>query len=223
MMPDTRLGVLGGTFDPVHAGHLAAARAAAEALDLTTVVFVLSLHPPHRAENLRVSAYHRFAMIALALAGEPRFTVSDVELRSDRPSYTSTTLARFAALGLRPEQIFFITGADAFAEIPTWHDYPALLDRAHFVVVSRPGYHVRELGERLPALAPRMIAPDARAGAVAGPAIFLVPAATPDVSSTEIRRRIAAGEPLADLVPEAVARYIMRQRLYAETTVDATR
>jgi nicotinate-nucleotide adenylyltransferase len=211
------VGVLGGTFDPVHDGHLAAAAAAADALGLLDVRLVPSRQPPHRTVAPRASAYHRFAMVSLAVAGDPRLSASDVELTRSGPSFTSDTLRRLHELGLDAWQLFFITGADAFAEIATWRDYPALLDLAHFVVISRPGRALERLASRLPDLAPRMHGVranhDWRPGR--GPTrILLLEAATPDVSSTDIRERLAGGSSLAGLVPPAVERHIRRHGLY---------
>lgn len=209
-----RIGVLGGTFDPIHLGHLEAALAARRALDLDIVLIMPSLTPPHRMPPPAASAFHRFAMAALAVAGRDGLVVSDLELQTDAPSYTAATLARLHGQGFRPSQLFFIIGSDAFAEIANWYDYPRLLDFTHFAVVSRRGTSLDRLPDRLPDLAGRMH--DAReAGADATvPAIFLVDASTPDVSSTEIRRRAAAGEPLDGLVPGPVADHIRNHRLY---------
>ena len=128
-MPGRRLGVLGGTFDPIHCGHVDAAHAAAAALGLTDLIVVPSFIPPHRPQPI-ASSYHRFAMVALAVAGRRGWRASDLELRAEGPSYTSATLDRLHAGGWRPDEIFFITGADAFGDIATWRDYPALLEQA---------------------------------------------------------------------------------------------
>lgn len=208
-----RLGVLGGTFDPVHLGHLAVGRAAAAALTLDDVRLVPSHVPPHRAIGPRASGYHRFAMAALAALGEPGWTVSDVELRRDGPSYSVDTLTAVAAEGWTATQIFFLIGADAFAEIAMWSRYPAVLDLAHFVVVTRPGTTHDDVRARVPALAPRMVAA-ADVGTRTTPGIVLLNAATPDVSSTEIRARAARGASLAGLVTEPVEQYIRRHGLY---------
>lgn len=209
-----RVGVIGGMFDPIHLGHLAAAQAAAAALDLADVRFVPARIPPHRREGPDASGYHRFAMAALAVADVARWRVSDIELERDGPSYTYDTLLAMHAEGLVASQIFFITGADAFGDIATWSRYPDVLDAAHFVVVGRPGADVRGLDARLPALASRMSLP-AELGADRSPRIVLLEAATPDVSSTDIRRRRQAGLPIGGLVPARVAEHIDRHGLYA--------
>lgn len=218
-----RLGLLGGTFDPIHHGHLEVARAARRLLSLDRVLFVPSHLPPHRPRAPHASGCHRFAMLALAVLDQPGFMASDLELSRSGPSYTSDTLTTLHERGWQPWQLFFITGVDAFAEIDTWREYPALLDRAHFVVVTRPGYRTDALRERLPALSSRFVdvGDDGRSDPVLGtdrPAILLIHAPTPDVSSTEIRRRLAAGASLRGLVPDAVEHYIGQHRLYGSHT-----
>lgn len=214
-----RTGLLGGTFDPVHVGHLDVARAAREALGLDEVLLLPSKVPPHRREGPQTSAYHRFAMVALAVLDQPGLVASDLELHGPAPSYTAATLGRLAELGRDPLELFFITGADAFAEIATWRDYPALLDRAHFVVVARPGYAVAALRGKLSALSSRMIdlGPHARptGGIPPTPAIFLIDRLTTDVSSTNIRRRIRGGATVGGLVPALVERHLRRHHLYS--------
>jgi len=212
-MTDGRVGVLGGTFDPIHLGHIAAGRAAVDALGLDRLLIVPSSRPPHRPEGPAVSGYHRFAMAAIAVAGEPGWEASDLELGRAGPSYTYDTLAALADQGHPPSTLFCITGADAFADIATWSRYPAILGQAHFVIVTRPGTAVAELRRRVPELAARMIAPSAL-GAPQPPALILLEADTPDVSSTTVRRRAAAGEPLAGLLPAGVANHIGRHGLY---------
>lgn len=218
-----RTGVIGGTFDPIHLGHVAAAQAALDALSLDQVLFVPSRQPPHRPGPPRASAFDRFAMVALAINRYPALLASDCEVRRQGPSYTADTLRALHASGHPASQLFFIIGTDAFAEIATWHDYPAVLDLANFAVISRPGQSIDDLRRRLPALASRMREVGARDTRVEGgpgctTAIYLVRAHTPDVSSTEIRARAAAHEPLTDLVSPDVERYIRRHRLYSGVT-----
>jgi nicotinate-nucleotide adenylyltransferase len=219
-----RLGILGGTFDPVHHGHLDAAAVACEALALDRIVLVPSRVPPHRQQPV-ASGYHRFAMVALAIQGLGALRASDMELRREGPSYTAVTLSRLAARGFTPSQLFFITGADAFAEIATWHAYPAVLEASHFVVISRPG-HAGSVAARLPSLASRVV--EVRLGGPApdGPTtgstvIYVVTAPTTDVSATEVRQRLAEGTPVDDLVPAAVAEYARRHALYAAARTPA--
>jgi len=209
-----RVGILGGTLDPIHCGHLAAAAAARDAFDLPRVLVVPSHVPPHRAVQPLASPFHRFAMAALAVSGMPRVEASDDELRAEGPSYTADTLERLHARGFSAADILFITGADAFAEIATWKRYPEVLDLAHFVVVSRPGYDIDALAERLPDLRSRMRPAGAPARTDAGTLIFLLQAATPNVSSTLIRERARRGEPLSGLVPPLVEAHIRQHHLY---------
>ncbi len=208
-----RIGFLGGTLDPIHLGHVAAARAARAALALDRVEIVPARLPPHRPDRPCASAFHRFAMAALAVSGEDALTVNDIELASSGPSYTADTLVRLHEAGLAASQIFFITGADAFAEIETWRRYPEVLDLAHFVVIARPGHPLADLPRRLPALAGRMTR-DPAAPPRERTVIFLVEADTPDVSSTEIRERIGRHQPLTGRVDPAVEAHIRRHGLY---------
>lgn len=218
-----RLGILGGTLDPIHLGHLETALAARAALSLDRVIVMPSRVPPHRQHQPIASRYHRFAMAALAVNGLDGLVASDMELCAPGPSYTADTLSRFQAVsGLRASQIFFITGADAFAEIETWHRYPEVLELAHFVVVSRPGYPVGSLIARLPGLAARMRPADTVQHAPAQVTIHLLDGRTPDVSSTEIRRRLVAGQRLTGLVPPAVETHIRQHGLYAQACAPST-
>jgi nicotinate-nucleotide adenylyltransferase len=210
--------VLGGTFDPVHVGHLAAARAACDSLALDEVLFVPAYQPPHRTAPPKASVFHRFAMVALAVGPHDRFAVSDVELRVPGPSFTATMLRTLHATGWTASQLFFVLGTDAFAEIASWRDYPAVLGLAHFVVISRPGQSFDVLRERLPQLADRMCQVGGEPPTdeqITSPGVFLVRAETPDVSSTDIRARASDRRPLVGLVAPDVGRYIERHRLYA--------
>jgi nicotinate-nucleotide adenylyltransferase len=218
-MTSRRLGILGGTFDPIHCGHLDLGRAAASALRLTDVVVMTANIPPHRPQP-QASSYHRFAMVALAIAGREHWRASDRELSAASTSFTTGTLQRFQEDGFAPAEMFFIIGTDAFAEIETWKDFPAILDRAHFAVVSRPGVPLQEMSKRLPALASRMTTP-AELDARATPSIFLIDALTADVSATAIRRHVAHGESIAGLVPPAVRQHIDQHALYAEPVLEA--
>jgi nicotinate-nucleotide adenylyltransferase len=208
-----RIGLLGGTFDPVHVGHVAVGRTAVAALGLGELRLVPARLPPHRS-GPQVSGHHRFAMAALVALDEPGWTVSDEELGRAGPSYTYDTLSAVIRQGWRATQIFFLLGADAFAEIATWSRFPAVLDLAHFVVVTRPGVRLAEGDARLPALAPRFTTADALATSTTT-GIVPIAADTPDVSSTAIRARAARGASLHGLVTEPVERYIRRHGLYA--------
>jgi nicotinate-nucleotide adenylyltransferase len=178
---------------------------------LDLVWFMPSHVPPHRSTP-GADAEDRMAMVEAAIVGEPGFISSDLELRDEGPSYTSATLDRLEASGVDTTRLCFITGADAFREIRTWRNYPAILSRCHFVVVSRPGVDARSLRTELPELAARMI--EMPAEVPSQPAILLVDAPTAPVSSTDVRRCVAAGLSLDGLVPATVAHYIEAHRLY---------
>lgn len=216
-----RIGLLGGTFDPIHCGHIETVLAAQRALALNPVLLVPARIPPHRDRGPSASTFHRFAMAVLAACELDGVMASDDELETEGPSYTALTLERLAARGLEPGQLFFITGADAFAEIGSWHRYPAVLDLAHFVVVSRPGMPVATLPQRLPALTDRFCEPTRTGVMPVRPSIFLVDASTPDVSSTGVRERLRIGRSISGLVPRAVEAHIHRHHLYVDNvTVD---
>jgi nicotinate-nucleotide adenylyltransferase len=212
-----RVGILGGTFDPIHRGHLDLAAAACTTLGLTEMVIVTSNVPPHRPQPV-ASSFHRFAMVAFAIQEHPEWRASDLELRYDAPSYTARTLNRFHQRGYQSSELFFVIGADAFLDIASWRDYPNILESAHFVVVSRPGFRVSELPERLPQLAPRMRTDARDAANSASPLIILIDAPTADVSSTAIRSRLAEGQSIAGLVPAGVGQHIEQHGLYAPAT-----
>lgn len=195
------IGLLGGTFDPVHLGHLDVARAALQILSLERVLFIPAHVPPHRAFPT-ASGADRLAMVELAIEDDPQFEASTIELDADGPSYTAVTIDRFLANGYAKDDLCFIAGADAFASVSTWHDYPDLLNRCRFAVVSRPGFPVSAVPQQIPAFAEHMTD------------IFLIDAPTAPVSSTDVRACITRGAPLVGLVPDRVAGYIDAHRLY---------
>jgi nicotinate-nucleotide adenylyltransferase len=207
-----RVGILGGTFDPIHLGHLEAASAAMRALSLDRLLLLPSRTPPHRSTEPRASVFHRFAMAALA-AAERDMSVSDLEVRREGPSYTALTLEALHREGFAPTELFFITGSDAFADVGTWHDYPRVLQLANFVVVSRPG--APDVSDVIPNLRPILD------GHPTAPKVLSVEANTPDVSSTDIRRRVGTGESIDGHVPPSVAGHIRRHHLYVPAPVAA--
>jgi nicotinate-nucleotide adenylyltransferase len=192
-----RLGVFGGTFDPIHLGHLRAAENALEGLELDRVAFVPAATPPHRAEPSS-SALDRYAMTALATAGHPRFAVSDVELRRDGPSYTVDTVA-----GLRREhpddEVFVIVGSDTFPEMTTWKEHERLRELCTVAVVMRPGEAPLSRG------GPGGEQPGGVAR-VEGPGLA--------ISASDIRARVRQRKSVRYLVPDAVADYIAKKALY---------
>jgi nicotinate-nucleotide adenylyltransferase len=194
-----RLGVVGGTFDPIHFGHLGAAEAAIECADLDEVVFVPAGNPPHRLPAVASSA-QRLEMCRLATADEPRFAVSEIELNRAGPSFTLDTL--LALRGANPHaELYLVLGWDAASQWRSWYRPDQVLALAPVVIVSRPG-------RAAPTLA------DAQAAGLDPGRVILCPRPTPAVSASEIRRAVAAGEPITGQVPAPVARYIAAHRLY---------
>lgn len=217
-----RIGILGGTFDPIHRGHLDVADVAVNELKLTRLFVITSNVPPHRPQPL-ASSYHRFAMVSLAVLDRPDWRAADLELRHDAVSFTSRTLDLFHERGYLSSELFFVIGADAFADIASWRDYPRILEAAHFAVVSRPGFSVKELPQRLPRLANRMAPPPIDEVAQIDPLIILIDAPTADVSSTAIRQRRSEGESIAGLVPSHVQQHIEQHGLYSSMTPERRR
>ncbi len=187
---------MGGTFDPVHHGHLSAASEVAARYDLDEVVFVPTGQPWQKAERLVSPAEDRYLMTVVATASNPRFSVSRSDVDRPGQTYTIDTLRDLRTAYPEPHELFFITGADALAAILTWRSAPELFSLAHFVGVSRPGYEPVDL-----------------AGFPAGAVTLLeVPALA--ISSTDLRRRVARAMPLWYLVPDGVVQYIDKRGLY---------
>jgi nicotinate-nucleotide adenylyltransferase len=191
--------VVGGTFDPVHVGHLAMAEAAADCAALERVLLVVAARPPHRPTV--APARDRLAMCRLAAAGHRRLEVSDLELRRSGPSYTADTLAELAA-EYPGDELHLVLGWDAARELRSWHRPEQVLRLARLVVVPRPGY-----GSPGPA--------ELVAAGIDPSRVSLCPARTPEVESTELRRAVCSGRDLAGLLDPAVEAYIRHHRLYA--------
>jgi len=208
-----RLGVFGGTFDPIHVGHLDAAAAARDALALDQILFIPSHLPPHRSADPRATMFHRFAMVALATVDHPASRASDVELRRTGTSYSYETLAALHADGWAPSQLFFILGADAFAEIAQWREFDRVVEGTNLAVVGRTGTSLEAALGRTP-LRPRVRPLDQAREPSATTGVYLIEAATRDVSSTQIRAELAASRSIGRLVPESVERHIIRHGLY---------
>jgi nicotinate-nucleotide adenylyltransferase len=213
-MTAARLGVFGGTFDPIHFGHLDAAAAVQRTLAIDQVLVVPSLAPPHRATDPRATMFHRFAMAVLAIDGLPGYRVSDLELGRTGPSYTYDTLRALHAQGWSPSQLFFIIGTDAFAEIAQWREFSRVVEGTNFAVVGRTGVGLDHAVGRTPSLRGRVRALDAAPEPSAKTGVYLIEAATRDISSTLIRARLAERRPISDLVPPGVERHIIRHGLY---------
>ncbi len=195
-----RLGVMGGTFDPIHNGHLVAASEVADLFDLDEVVFVPTGQPWQKDRHV-TAAEDRYLMTVIATASNPRFSVSRVDIDRAGPTYTNDTLRDLAALN-PDSDLYFITGADALASILTWQGWEELFSLAKFIGVSRPGYeltdsHITEAADRLPEDALRLVE---------------VPALA--ISSTDCRVRAAGGRPIWYLVPDGVVQYVTKRALY---------
>lgn len=191
-----RLGIFGGTFDPIHVGHLLAAEITHEALDLDRLVFVPARVPPHK-RSASASAEHRLRMTELAAADNPHFDVSDVEVRRDGPSYTVDTLRHLREEHPPGTVHYLLMGADSARDLGSWREHEELLRCSTVVVLARPGAHSEEL--------PPAVAENAR----------LLATPLMEISSTEIRRRVRDGRTIRYMVTEPVADYIRSQGLYA--------
>jgi nicotinate-nucleotide adenylyltransferase len=196
----SRIGILGGTFDPIHLGHLAAAQAAMECAHLDRVLFIPSAQPPHRGPA-RATATDRLAMSRLAIDGDPRYEVSDVEIKRGGPSYTVDTLEELHR-SFPNDQLFLILGWDAARLFRTWHEPDRVGSLASVVIVDR--------GQSQPALS------ELQAIGLAPERLSLCHVRTPEISGSELRRAIEAGESVAGKVPPAVERYIAAHHIYGD-------
>lgn len=196
-----RLGILGGTFDPVHHGHLVAAGEAYHQLDLDLALFVPTGAPPHKNGQSLLPASHRLRMLELAIAGRPHFSVSRVDVDRPGPCYTVDTLELLRAEWGPDPTFFFVEGADSLADILTWHQPQRFLELVHLAVVERPGIEidVDRLAQRLPGLKSRL---------------HWVQMPLLEISSRDLRNRVRTGQSISYLVPRAVEAYIMEQGLY---------
>lgn len=197
----SRLGVLGGTFDPIHYGHLVAAQEAASALGLERVLFVPTRQNPLKTGGPISGVEHRLEMLRWAIEDNPGFELSAIELERPGPSYTVDTL-RELQHRYEKEELFLIVGMDALADLPTWHDPGGILRVAAIVGVTRYGWNAVDLGW-LEAAVPEAVG-----------RVQVLPIPGLDISSTELRERIAAGRSIRYLVPDGVIAYIQEQRLY---------
>jgi nicotinate-nucleotide adenylyltransferase len=194
-----RLGVMGGTFDPIHHGHLVAASEVRARFNLDEVVFVPTGQPWQKADYPVSPAEDRYLMTVIATASNPHFSVSRIDIDRAGPTYTIDTLRDLRAARGEKTELFFITGADALAQIMSWRDVQELVDLAHFVGVTRPGHTLAD--------------PGFPEGSVT---LFEVPAMA--ISSTDCRARVCAGLPIWYLVPDGVVQYISKRRLYQDAT-----
>ncbi len=227
------VGIFGGTFDPIHRGHIAVARAAAKKFQLKKIYFVPSSVPPHRIGRPLAPYHHRFAMVTLATQGHPDFIPSSLEappepgvlaFSAGRPGFSysiDTVRALKLQLG-KSDKLFFLIGIDAFMEVAKWHEPEALLKEVDFIVASRPGYSLADVGEALPeSLRPSEAvikafkkAKAAGTLALGGTTIHVLADVKVPVSATRIRAAAERGRPVGKFVESAVAEYIHKTKLY---------
>lgn len=193
--PATRIGIMGGTFNPIHHGHLVAAEEVREEFGLDEVVFVPTGIPPHKDDGEIAKAKHRYMMVNLATATNPNFSTSGIEIKRDGKSYTLDTIREFKKI-YKEAAIYFVTGTDAVAEISTWKNVEELPKICEFIAVSRPGYPL-QLDDK---------------NFIQHTHLFEVPALA--ISSTDIRRRMKEGKSIKYLVPQTVEEYIYKHGLY---------
>jgi nicotinate-nucleotide adenylyltransferase len=200
------IALLGGTFDPIHKGHLAIAQAALEdpRFHLEHIVFMPADIPPHKQKTPITPYADRFAMLQLALKGYPRFELSRIEDPAEtkgEPNYSINTIRRIKSeRGLSTDELYFIVGVDSFLQIDTWREPQAIMSECRLIVANRPGFEIEML--------------DSLLQSAANADISLLETVSVDVSSTDIRAAVASGEPLEKYVPPAVADYIGKHKLY---------
>ncbi|HEX2281263.1 MAG TPA: nicotinate-nucleotide adenylyltransferase [Thermomicrobiales bacterium] len=195
-----RIGVLGGTFDPVHNGHLYVANALREALDLERILWIPAGRPPHKTGQIVSSDRDRLAMLDLALSGSAADQINTIDIERSGPSYTADTLEILAAC-LAPARLFFLMGEDSLRDLPTWHDPERLLRAAELAVAARPGVDadLASIARQIPSVLSR---------------VHLVPSEEIAISSSEIRQRVGEHRSIHGLVPAPVEAYIRDHGLY---------
>ncbi len=195
-----RIGIMGGTFDPIHYGHLIGAEEARFRFGLEKVIFMPCGQPPHKKDYPVTPARHRLAMVLLATASNPYFQVSTEEIERPGPSYTIDTIRSYRERFGEALDLYFITGADAILEILTWKENTELIRLTRFIGITRPGYDLTALNQRLP---PSYLE-----------RIDILEIPTIDISSTQLRQRVCTGEPIRYLTPDPVRDYIAKEGLY---------
>jgi nicotinate-nucleotide adenylyltransferase len=211
-------GLFGGTFNPIHCGHLKAAEEVLRYFPLDRILFIPSYIPPHKNKKEVVAVEHRLKMVEIACKGQSRFQVSDVEARKSEPSYSIVTLKKLRGIS-RGDRFYFIVGSDAFLEIETWKSYQQLLKECSFIVVSRPGFELKSLGKVMNKVKPRNFIAlgqplDSGNRVLAEKVVYCLEIDSLNISSSEIRKKLQAGLPITGLVPEGVEEYINQHHLY---------
>lgn len=212
-----RWGLLGGTFDPIHFGHLRAAEEMLQIFDLNRIMFVPSSRPPHKLEAEITSFYHREQMVRAAIEGNVSFSFSDVENARAGKSYSVETVQYILNKYMENLELYFIVGQDAFEAITTWKDWDKLLLLCNFAVMTRPGYKQKGLESILPCDFASRFAYDKKIDGYKGPTghtIYFRHVTFLDISSSRIREDVNAGKSIRYLVPDAVRNYISKNSLY---------
>lgn len=206
------IGLIGGTFDPIHYGHLVIAEEARTTLNLNEMIFIPAGQPPHKSSQQRTPAHHRLAMVQLAIANNPHFSISRVEVDRQGPSYLVDTLRILQRHLGEQATLSFVIGWDSLADFHTWYDPDGILKQlTHLVAVQRPGYvdndrYNKQLETRLPGLSQRLC---------------VISAPQLEISSTDLRQRVAQGRPITYQTPDAVKRYITEHNLYQADMVQS--
>ncbi len=220
-MSELRLGAFGGTFDPIHNGHIQVAREVARRFRLDRVLMIPAATPPHKNVRSIADAHHRHAMTVLATVDEPTLVVSTIELEAPERPYTFETIERLRNLYLKSAELFFVMGADSFQEIYTWREPVRVLESANWVVVTRPGHEIvtthlpEHLRSRIIDLRGGFEPPIERTAASGGPVFtYLLDCVSEDISSTHIRQMVCGRQEISSLVPLLVAGYIEKYELY---------
>ena len=213
-----KLGILGGTFNPIHSAHLRIAEEARDLFDLDRVVFIPAATPPHKPLVGELSFASRLEMVRLAVADNPQFEVSDMEGVRGGRSYSIDTLRELK--GNHPEaELFFIVGADSFNDISTWKEYEAIFGLCHVISVQRPGSTITSLAQALPVAIADQFCDDSSAKRLShssGHAVYALDGVLLDISSSHIRQLVSGGRSIRYLLPDAVEHYIKEQRLYTD-------
>ncbi|MGW8220645.1 MAG: nicotinate-nucleotide adenylyltransferase [Syntrophobacteria bacterium] len=213
------IGIMGGTFNPIHFGHLRAAEEVAESLRLEQMIFIPAAKPPHKSEVEVVSFDHRWHMMELAIEGNPLFVLSDLEYQRPGISYSVETLTQLSKERGGSEELYFVLGLDAFLELQTWKSYRELFSLCHFIVVARPGFSPESLDAMLTTQVSDRYSLDIQVQGYRHPSLHTVyyrEVTLLDISSSAIRKLLAEGGTVRYLLPEKVEEYIQQQRLYQQ-------
>ena len=199
------IGIMGGTFDPIHYGHLVAAEVARVEFGLEKVIFIPAGRPPHKQSQIITDSEHRYQMTVLATSSNPSFEVSRIEVDKDELTYTFDTIKDLKSIYGEDCAIYFITGADAVLELLTWYKIQELLALCKFIAVTRPGFDNQDLEQKIEEISSKY---DGEIICIEAPLLA--------ISSTDIKRRLKNGKPIKYLLPEEVEKYILKNGLYKE-------